>query len=44
MGYGRLWDGSYQSYITLANGAGKRWGAVAGEELKPLPLMKRPNR
>jgi hypothetical protein len=44
MGYIRWWDGSYRSYINLDNGAGTPWGAVAGEELKPLPLVKRPNR
>ena len=44
MGYGRWLDGSYRSYVNLTDGAGRSWDAVAGEELKPLPLMKRPNR
>jgi hypothetical protein len=43
IGYGRLW-GNYRSSVYLNNGAGKHWEADAGEELKPLPLMKRPNR
>lgn len=43
MGYRHSWDGSYQSGITLSDGRGKSWNAAAGE-LRPLPLLKRPNR
>jgi hypothetical protein len=44
IGYFRWWDGSYRSSITLANGAGKHWQAIAGDALKPLPIVTRPQK
>jgi hypothetical protein len=44
IGYGGWGNKSYRSFVTLTNGAGKSWEAVAGEELKPLPPMKCPSR
>lgn len=41
IGYGRWWDGTYRSSISLANGTGKIWEAVAGDKLKPIPLAGR---
>jgi len=42
IGYGRWWDGTYRSYVSLTNGAGKTWEAIAGDKLKPLPLARTP--
>jgi hypothetical protein len=43
IGYARWLDGTYRSSITLNDGAGNRWEAIAGEKPKPLPLRKRSN-
>ena len=44
IGYGRWWDGTYRSSVGLTNGTGKTWEVVAGDELKPLPLLWKPAR
>jgi hypothetical protein len=42
IGFFRRWDGSYHSLVTLNDGTGADWQAVAGRELKPIPLLKGP--
>jgi hypothetical protein len=44
IGYSRWWDGTYRSAVSLTNGAGKTWEAIAGDKLKPIPLARKPTR
>jgi hypothetical protein len=42
IGYFRSWDGQYRSFISVANGTGKRWDVSADEKLTPMPLSQKP--
>ena len=44
IGYGRWLNGTYRSSVSLSDGTGKTWEALAGDELKPLPLLRKPTR
>jgi hypothetical protein len=41
IGFNRWWDMSYQAGVTLTDGSGRTWKAVAGSDLKPNPLIRR---
>ena len=41
IGFTHWGSGLYQSGVSLRDGDGRKWEEVVGEELKPLPLVKR---
>jgi RHS repeat-associated protein len=41
IGFYRWADDSYHSVVTLRDGAGRKWEALAGGPLKPMPLEKK---
>jgi hypothetical protein len=44
IGFQRWLDDSYQAAVTLLDGTGREWRAVAGEPMKPVPIPLRKGR